>query len=265
MASNRHRDTIRMTGECRDANAQDDSVPLTERCLVAICTYNESENLPSLVEQIELLLPQCHILIVDDNSPDGTGDWATTKAFRDPHCHVIVRKHQRGLGGALREAIRFAIDGNYTWLLNLDADHSHSPADLPRLLALGRGQPPLDCVVGTRYAEGGETIGWPRHRIWMSRLVNRFATSVLRIPVSDCSGSLRCYRVEKLRSIDPNSLRSQGYAVFEELLVRLRRSGAKFGELPIVFRERHTGESKLTLREAVSAALQIVRLAIHKD
>ena len=234
------------------------------RCLVAVCTYDELENLPSLVEQIRLQLPAADILVVDDNSPDGTGRWADERATSDPQFFAIVRKVDRGLGAAVREAIKFAIEHDYFWLLNLDGDHSHSPADLPRLLALADSTPTLDCVVGTRYVSGGQTIGWPKHRVWMSRLVNRFATGVLRLPVSDCSGSLRCYRVAALTSIEPESLRSRGYAVFEEILVRLRRRNARFGEVPITFHQRKAGESKLTMREAFLAASQIARLAITR-
>lgn len=232
------------------------------RCLVAVCTYNEWANLPDLIAQIHSALPEADVLIVDDDSPDGTGHWALQQASEISWLHVLIRRNQRGLGGAVRAAIEFAIHADYCWMLNLDADHSHSPADLPRLLAAALHEsPPLDCVVGTRYADGGKTIGWPRHRIWMSRLVNRFATTVLQLPVSDCSGSLRCYRVGALRQIAPESLRSRGYAIFEELLVRLRRSGAILGELPITFHERRSGESKLTFSEAIKSAAQIIRLA----
>lgn len=238
--------------------------PDNKRCLVAVCTYNELGNLPSLIEQIWTHLPDADILIVDDNSPDGTGRWATEMAQRDARCFAIVRDADKGLGAAVREAIQFAVSRDYYWLLNLDADHSHSPADLPRLLRLADSSPPLDCVVGTRYADGGQTIGWQKHRVWMSRLVNRFATSVLRLPVSDCSGSLRCYRVATLRSIEPETLRSRGYAVFEEVLLRLGRKNARFGEVPITFHQRKSGESKLTLREALHSAAQIVRLAVTR-
>lgn len=247
------------------ANELDDNAAKPQRCLVAVCTYNESENLPTLLAEIHTNMPEAELLVVDDDSPDGTGRWAEQHASDNPWVHVIVRRDQRGLGGAVRTAIEFAIRANFDWLLNLDADHSHSPDDLPRLLATALAEsPPLDCVVGTRYANGGKTIGWPRHRIWMSRSVNRFATGVLGLPVSDCSGSLRCYRVVMLRKIDPQTLRSRGYAIFEELLVRLRQRGAKFGEVPIVFHERRSGKSKLTISEAMKAAGQIARLAITR-
>jgi dolichol-phosphate mannosyltransferase len=234
-----------------------------QRILVAVCTFNELENLPGLIQRIRVALPTSEILVVDDNSPDGTGEWARLASETDPSIDVIIRKADRGLGAAVRAAIQYAIEAEFDWMLNLDADHSHAPEDLPRLLckAVEDGKQ-LDCVVGTRYAPGGETVGWPRHRRWMSWLVNRFARSILRIPVSDCSGSLRCYRVAALRRILPETLRSRGYAIFEEVLVRLQRNGATFGEVPIKFHERLSGSSKLTSIEAIKAGLQILKLLV---
>jgi dolichol-phosphate mannosyltransferase len=247
-----------VSDSCSSTNSSD-------RLLVAVCTYNERQNLPLLVDKIHDLLPTATIVVVDDDSPDGTGQWVAEAAEDDPRLQCIIRSNQRGLGGALRTAILWAIDHKFDWMLNLDADHSHDPCDLVRLLDQATSTaPPLDCVVGTRYADGGGTPGWPRHRQWMSRAVNRFATGVLRLPVSDCSGSLRCYRVDALRAIRPESLRSNGYAVFEEILVRLRRSGARFGEVPITFHQRHSGDSKLSATEALKAAWQITKLVRNR-
>ncbi len=231
--------------------------------LVVVCTFNERENLPLLVEAIFQFLPDAEVLVVDDNSPDGTGRWIEAAAEKDSRLHALVRCDERGLGGALRAGIHWAIEHQYEWMLNLDADFSHDPAVLPRLLNCAREQT-LDCVVGTRYAPGGAIEGWPLHRRWMSRIVNRFATKILRLPVSDCSGSLRCYRVEALRNIETLSLRSRGYAIFEELLVRLHRNGAKMGEIPITFQERRLGVSKLTPIEAMKAMLQLLRISISR-
>ncbi len=251
---------MRATPDIHQSNQRTDDA--AARVLVALCTFNERENLPTMLEQIHAALPTADILVVDDDSPDGTGEWATAEAAQSPHLRVLVRKHARGLGGALRAAIEWAVGEQYDWLLNLDADHSHDPAVLPVLLATARdARPPRDCVVGTRYGQGGTIDGWTWRRRLMSRLVNRFATGILRLPVSDCSGSLRCYRVAALAELDLASLRSNGYAIFEELLVRLRRRNARFDEVPITFHERRAGSSKLTLPEAVKAASQIIRLA----
>lgn len=233
--------------------------------LVAVCTYNERANLPPLVDAIHRALPSADILVVDDDSPDGTGEWATEQGSGRPYLRAIVRRGQRGLGGAVREAVREAVDSGYEWLLNLDGDFSHDPADLPRLLARATDpDAPADVVVGTRYAAGGQILGWPLRRRLMSRMVNRFATGVLRLPVSDCSGSLRCYSVSALARVEPKTLRSNGYAIFEELLVRLARIGSPMAEVPITFSERRQGASKLNTAEAVRSAVQIVRLAIRR-
>ena len=233
--------------------------------MVAVCTYNELANLPELLSQIRQALPLAAILVVDDNSPDGTPRWLQQQQADFPQLHPIIRTNERGLGGALKAAMTWACQRDYQWLLNLDADHSHDPADLPRLLqAASSPQKPCDVVVGTRYAPGGQIEGWSLRRKLMSRMVNRFATSVLRLPVSDCSGSLRCYRLEKLRELDPQTLTNDGYAIFEEVLLRLRESGARFGEVPITFHERREGTSKLTLTESLRSAGKILRLAGSK-
>lgn len=236
------------------------------RLLIAICTYNERANLPPLVDAVHQALPAADILVVDDDSPDGTGRWADELSQTLPFLRTMIRSGQRGLGGALREAIREAVASDYEWLLNLDGDFSHDPADLPRLLERATNpQSPADVVVGTRYAMGGHIEGWPLRRRVMSRMVNRFATGILRLPVSDCSGSLRCYRVAALKKIHPETLRSNGYAIFEELLVRLARVGSVMAEVPITFHERRHGASKLSASEAIRSAAQIVRLAYRRD
>lgn len=231
------------------------------RTLVTVCTYNEAENLPELVDRVFAVLPQTDLLIVDDDSPDGSGRWALDQAAADRRIKVILRPGQRGLGGAIRCAMVFAVDQPYDFLLNLDGDLSHSPEILPAMLKLAREDPSVDVVVGSRYCPGGGVQGWPWRRKLMSRLVNRFATAVLRLPVSDCSGSLRCYRVPTLAAIDPASLQSQGYAVLEEVLLRLHRQGAKMVEVPITFNDRTRGTSKLTLAEALRSSRQLIRMA----
>ena len=233
----------------------------TTRVLVALCTFNELENLPSLIHAIHANLPTADILVVDDNSPDGSPAWLSQESAIRPYLQYKIRDNERGLGGAVLYAMQWASRHHYEWLLNLDADHSHSPTDLPRLLELAtRNAPPLDCAVGTRYASGGAIEGWSLRRRLMSRLVNAFATRMLRLPVSDCSGSLRCYRVDKLTAILDEPVHNRGYAFFEEILLRLRRNGASFGEVPITFHERTFGESKLTLKESLRGAFGIIRL-----
>lgn len=234
------------------------------RVLVAVCTYNEATNLPELVDRVFAALPGADILVVDDNSADGTGRWAISKAIGDSRLKVIIRENERGLGGATKRAFQFAVDQQYDFLLNLDGDLSHEPEALPVMLAVAQNDAAVDVVVGSRYCPGGAVQGWPLRRRIMSRFVNRFAVSVLRLPVSDCSGSLRCYRVKTLQSIDPSSLSSNGYAILEEVLLRLRAAGAKMVEVPIVFYDRTSGQSKLTFSEAIRSARQLVKMALAR-
>lgn len=234
------------------------------RVLVAVCTYNEMSNVRELFRRIFAALPDAQLLIVDDNSPDQTGNWAKQQAAADPRIQVIIRQHQRGLGGATRAAFQFAVDRGYDFLLNLDGDLSHDPEVLPTLLNTASEDPQIDVVVGSRYCPGGSVQGWPMRRKIMSRLVNRFAVTCLRLPVSDCSGSLRCYRVAALAAIDPGSLQSNGYAILEEVLIRLRAAGAKMVEVPIRFNDRQRGDSKLTSAEAFRSAGQLIRMALAR-
>lgn len=234
------------------------------RVLVAVCTYNEAGNIGELLAQLRAALPVAELLVVDDHSPDGTGDVVRRFAETDPATRLIVREGQRGLGGAIRRAFAEAVSGDYEWLINLDGDLSHDPAQLPHMIAVATEPPHPDVVVGSRYVAGGTILGWPLHRRLMSRLVNRFATLCLRLPVSDCSGSMRCYRTSALKQIKLNELRSHGYALLEEILVELDRNGATFAEVPIVFADRTRGSSKLTLGEAVRSASQIVKLSFSR-
>lgn len=243
------------TGGDRSGSAQG------PRILVAVCTYNEISNIAELVERIFKTLPQADLLIVDDNSPDQTGRWAVQQAMQDARIHVIIREHQRGLGGATQRAFQFAVAERYDYLLNLDGDLSHDPEALPVLLQVACENPQIDVVVGSRYCRGGSVQGWPLRRKIMSRMVNRFAVTFLRLPVADCSGSLRCYRVSALAAIDPGSLQSNGYAILEEVLIKLRAHGAKMAEVPICFNDRQSGDSKLTFAEAFRSARQLVRMA----
>ena len=218
--------------------------------LVSLCTYNERGNLTSLIEEIFQFAPQAHVLIVDDNSPDGTGLLADEIVAADSRVHVLHRPAKLGLGTALRDACRYAIEGNFTWLLNLDADFSHPPRFIPDLLAcLDR----TDVVVASRYVPGGGVQGWALKRQWMSRAINWYARLVLGLKTQDNSGSFRCYRVSKLREVQIERLRSKGYAIQEEMLFRCRLAGCRFEEVPFIYEERRYGETKINWREATSA------------
>jgi dolichol-phosphate mannosyltransferase len=230
--------------------------------LICIATYNEIENLPRLVERIFALLPDVDLLVIDDNSPDGTGQWCDDFARRGARLRVVHRPGKLGLGTATVAGLRYAVEHDYGRVVTMDADLSHDPRYLPALIAQLEHGPagPVDVVIGSRYVPGGAIEGWPWRRRWMSRAINGFARWWLSLPVRDTSGALRCYRTDALRRLNLDRVRSRGYSVFEELLWRLAQQGARFHELPITFVDRDRGRSKITLGEAVRSLQQLVAL-----
>lgn len=235
------------------------------RLLVTIATYNELESLPELVSHLRGILPEADILVVDDNSPDGTGQWVVEQAEKNRRIRAIHRPHKMGLGSATLAALRYAVEHDYTYVVALDADGSHDPEYVPAMLeAVQRdGEDSPDIVIGSRYVAGGSTEGWPLHRQLMSRTVNLFARVMLGLPVRDCSGAFRCTRVELLRQVDLESLRSRGYSFFEELLWVFKEASARFEEIPIVFSNRKHGQSKINTRESLSAIWMLFRLGLR--
>jgi dolichol-phosphate mannosyltransferase len=228
------------------------------RVLVALATYNEIENLPSLVDEILRQLPDADVLVVDDNSPDGTGAWCDQRAVEDPRVRCIHRAGKLGLGTATIAATKFAIEHEYDVFATLDADWSHDPRHLPELIAALLD---ADVAIGSRYCAGGAIEGWPAHRRVVSRAMNGVTRLVLRLPARDASGAFRAYRVAKLREINLDAIRAAGYAYLEEILWLLHRAGARFAEVPITFRERRAGQSKVNIREAAGKVRTLLRLA----
>ncbi|EMI42429.1 polyprenol monophosphomannose synthase [Rhodopirellula sp. SWK7] len=230
------------------------------RILVGVCTYNEAGNVTSLLSRISDALPDADILVVDDDSPDGTAERVRQFAESRDRADSIkcLVRDQRGLGGAILAAMIAAIDGGYDLFCNLDADLSHDPADLPRLVAaVGDG---CDVAVGSRYVPDGEIVGWPLRRKWMSRWINLIARRRLGLPVNDASGSFRCYRVSKLAELDLDDQPSEGYSFLQEVLLKLHHHGATFTEVPITFTERTIGDSKLNFREAIRSGWTVLRM-----
>lgn len=217
------------------------------RTLVAIATFNERENLPTLVDAVQAAAPEADVLVVDDNSPDGTGRWADDRAAEDPRLSVIHREGKLGLGSATITAFRWGLENGYDRIATMDADWSHPPEELPALLALSEA---ADVAIGSRYALGGKIEGWPLSRRVISRVMNRLARLLLRVPVKDSSGAFRVYQANALRRIDLDRISSSGYAYLEEIVWRLAAAGATFAEHPITFRDRTVGDSKASLAEA---------------
>ena len=234
------------------------------RVLVTLATYNEIENLPDLVSDILVVLPSAEILVVDDNSPDGTGRWCDVKAAEDIRVHCFHREKKLGLGTAILAGLRHALDQGYEYVINMDADYSHHPVYLPALLCEmeEKGARKFDVMIGSRYIQGGGIQGWPIGRHVMSKGVNLYSRWLLRLSVRDCSGGFRCYRTRMFQKLDWDLVQSVGYAFQEEFLWHLKRSGARIGELPVLFVNRRKGESKIDVREAASALWVIGRLGL---
>ena len=228
------------------------------RTLVALATYNEVENLPGLVAEILGVLPAADVLVVDDNSPDGSGRWCDERAAVEPRLHCLHRAAKVGLGSATLDAVRHALANGYEVIVTMDADWSHDPVHLPELVAATAH---ADVAIGSRYVEGGAIEGWPRYRRVLSRAINRLSRAVLRLPIRDTSGAFRAYRVAKLRELDLGQVRATGYAYLEEILWHLARADATFAEVPITFHERRAGRSKIHLGEAAAKVGTLIRLA----
>jgi len=236
------------------------------KTLVVIATYNERENLPELVGEIFQAVPEATVLVVDDNSPDGTGDWCDEAAARDPRLVCLHRAGKQGLGTAILAGLRYAIDHDFARVATLDADFSHHPRYLPRLLDGVSGDElngRADVMIGSRYVAGGGIEGWPLRRRLMSRGVNLVARAALGLRVRDCSGGYRCYRVAALKRLDLAAISARGYAMLEEILWHLKENGARLAETPIVFTDRRRGHSKIDAREALAALWTLLRLGVR--
>lgn len=234
------------------------------RVLVLLCTYNELGNLPKMFALLGQFLPAAEVLVVDDNSPDGTGDFVRTTALENPKVHLVGRSGKLGLGTATRDGLRWGLERQFDFIINLDADLSHDPSNAPELLAACVGGQRADVAVGSRYVPGGGFDGLAWHRRLISRVLNGYATRLLGLPIRDCSGSYRCYRATALSQLDMSQLTCTGYGFLEEILVALHRGGAKLVEVPIRFETRHHGESKLGMSDALGAIRVIHRMIFRK-
>jgi dolichol-phosphate mannosyltransferase len=230
-----------------------------------VATYNELQNLPQLVNEILRELPAADLLVIDDNSPDGTGLWCDERAAQDRRVRCLHRPKKLGLGTATMAGMRYAIEHDYAFVLTMDADFSHPPRYLPKLLAgMTEAGSAVDVMIGSRYVPGGGIEGWPLYRRWMSRCVNLYARTLLGLPIQDCSGAFRCYRTAVLEQMDLDTIRSRGYAYLEEILWRLKKLGVRFAEAPIIFVDRQRGRTKINIREAIAALWIILRLGLQR-
>jgi dolichol-phosphate mannosyltransferase len=213
------------------------------RALVVIPTYNESENIEWIVGRTRAAIPEIQVLIVDDGSPDGTGAIADAIASKDPRVSVMHRPAKAGLGTAYVEGFQWGISRHYDTLVEMDADGSHRPEDLPRLL---HKLEEADLVLGSRWVSGGEVVNWSRRRSALSRSANWYARHALRIKIRDVTAGFRAYRRPVLEAIRLDTVTSQGYSFQIDLTRRVAERGLKIAEVPIRFEERERGESKMS-------------------
>ncbi|MGH3463410.1 MAG: polyprenol monophosphomannose synthase [Kribbellaceae bacterium] len=229
------------------------------RILVIIPTYNEAENIEPIVARVRTSVPEAHILVADDNSPDGTGELADKLAAADEHVHVLHRKGKEGLGAAYIAGFDWGLDNGYGVLVEMDADGSHQPEELPRLLdALGSA----DLVLGSRYVKGGAVRNWPKHREVLSRGGNIYTRLAIGVPLADATGGYRAFRRETLEGIGLDQVASAGYCFQVDLAWRALKKGFRVVEVPITFIERERGTSKMSQAIVVEAMLKVGRWGV---
>ena len=228
-----------------------------ERTLIVVPTFNEVANIGELARQIFAAVNGIHVLVVDDNSPDGTADFVDNLRERHANLRVLRRTNERGLGRAYTAGIRHGLDNGFEVIGTMDADLSHDPEYLPVMLDLLRAH---DVVIGSRYVAGGGTVNWGVHRRLLSWFANRFASTLLQIPAHDITSGYRLYRRGTLEWIQTSEIKSTGYSFLGELLYRAYRGGARIAEQPIIFHDRTNGVSKLHRREIYLGAINLLRL-----
>jgi len=227
---------------------------MSERVLVIVPTYNERENLDRILDRLAAAVPDADVLVVDDGSPDGTGDLADARAARDRRVHVLHRAAKSGLGGAYVAGFRWGLEHGYDALVEMDADGSHAPEQLPDLLA---ALADADVVLGSRWVAGGSVVDWPRRRELLSRAGNAYARLALGVGVRDATGGFRVYRRRVLAGMDLGEIASQGYCFQVDLVWRACQAGWRVVEVPIRFVERTAGVSKMDQKIVAEALWRV--------
>ncbi len=232
------------------------------RSLIVIPTYNERENIASLVDDVLRVVPTTDLLIIDDNSPDGTGQLVDAMSAANPRIHCLHRAGKLGLGTAYIAGFRYAIEHGYDLVFEMDADYSHDPRYLPDFLRLAQD---ADLVIGSRYISGGGTPNWSALRKFISGGGNTFARFMLGIPTHDCTAGFRCYRTAALRTLDLSLIRASGYAFQVELAYIFWKRGFRVRETPIIFVDRRVGKSKMSRKIFIEGFLWVLRTRFQGD
>ncbi len=234
---------------------------MQESVFLVIPTYNERDNIEKLCLEILDAVPGIQIVVVDDNSPDGTGDLLDAMSRQHPSIRPIHRPAKLGLGTAHIAGFNYALDNDACIILTMDADFSHQPRHLPKIIAAART---ADVVIGSRYTNEGATVNFPWHRRFISKGANLFAKRMLHLYALDCTSGYRAYRAQVLRSIDLKSIFSNGYSFLVEILYRCQEAGFEIVESPIEYVARVQGLSKISRSEIVNAFITIFRLKIER-
>lgn len=229
------------------------------KTIVVIPTYNERENIEQMIPDILSVLPETNILIVDDNSPDGTANIVKKFMKDNPNIHLIERAGKMGLGTAYCEGFKYALSKGFDVIFEMDADFSHDPKELPRFLNELEN---ADVVIGSRYIKGVNVVNWPLSRLLLSYGANMYTKTITGLPVKDATGGFKCFRAEALKKIDLDSIHSNGYGFQIEMNYRLWKKGARIKEIPIIFIDRRSGISKMNKKIIYEAIFLVWKLKL---
>jgi dolichol-phosphate mannosyltransferase len=234
----------------------------TSKTLVIVPTYNEKDNLPMMVQRLLNLPVKVDMLVVDDNSPDGTGKIADELAAKHPSINVLHRATKNGLGRAYCDGFKWALERDYAFIMEMDGDFSHNPDDIPRFLeTIDKEQ--ADLALGSRYCNGIRVINWPLGRLLLSMSAAKYVRLITGLPISDPTGGFKCFRRRALESIDIDKVRSNGYSFQIEMTHKLWRQGMKVVEVPIIFTDRFQGSSKMSRKIVYEALFMVWRLLVQ--
>ena len=231
------------------------------KVLVISPTYNEKKNISELINRIFEISYPIDILIIDDNSPDGTADIVRNIMNDNDHIYLLEREKKMGLGTAYCTGFQWALERDYDLIIQIDADLSHNPDDIPRLID---GTESADLIIGSRYIEGVNVINWPMHRLFLSYFANTYARLLIRFPIKDSTGGFKCFRRKVLESINLTNIRSAGYSFQIEMNFLAWIKGFKISEIPIVFTDRTVGESKMNRSIVIEAFWMVPKLFMKK-
>lgn len=229
------------------------------KTLVIIPTYNERDNLPAIAKAVMELPVKVDLLVVDDNSPDGTGKIADELASKEPRIHVLHRQVKDGLGRAYIAGFKWALERDYEFVFEMDGDFSHNPADIPRFLETAERES-ADLCIGSRYKNGIRVVNWPLNRLVLSMGAGKYVRCITGMPISDPTGGFKCFRRRALQALDLDAIHSNGYSFQIELNHKLWRQGFRIAEVPIIFTDRFVGTSKMSRKIVWEALFMVWRL-----